>query len=157
MISSPRNTHGQWRRSRGEGRGGRLPPQWKYTWARVSFRPFKVLAEVQKNAPRMHHKSLFWDPKSKKNSGKGAVPPRPLPQWGGPLPPQKYIWIDAAAHGDFVTKWYRFSNNVSGSRSTLVLYCTILAVNKERARFIGYRVKWRHGIYGQDTIAMLWV
>ena len=31
----------------------------KYTWARVSFRPLKVLAELQKIAPRLHHKSPF--------------------------------------------------------------------------------------------------
>jgi len=42
------------------GRGGRLPPpNKKYTWARVSFHPLKALAELQKIAPRMYHKSHF--------------------------------------------------------------------------------------------------
>ena len=58
----------QWRRSRGGGRA-------------VSFRPLKVLAELPNIAQRMHHKSPFWDRKSKKNFlGTGLCPlPRPLP------------------------------------------------------------------------------
>jgi len=60
----------------------------------------------------MHHKSPFWDLKSKKISGEGAVPPpqahppvgrgHPLPTpyplgaFGASIPPPKYIWIDAA-------------------------------------------------------------
>jgi len=43
----------------GVGEGGDCPPNKKYTWARVSFRTLKVLAELQKIAPRMHHKSPF--------------------------------------------------------------------------------------------------
>ena len=39
--------------------GAIAPPQQKYTWARVSFRPLKVLAELQDIAPRIHHKSPF--------------------------------------------------------------------------------------------------
>jgi len=43
----------------GGARGAIAPLNKKYTLARVSFRPLKVLDELQKIAPRMHHKSPF--------------------------------------------------------------------------------------------------
>jgi len=53
---------------------GAIAPSIKYTWARASFHPLKVLAELQKIAPKMHHESPFWDPKSKNYLRRGLSP-----------------------------------------------------------------------------------
>ena len=77
----------------GGAKGAIAPPPNKNIPGReYLFAPSKFLLNCKETAPRMHHKSPFWDPKSKKISGEGAMgTPPPNPPRRHDRPPKIYL------------------------------------------------------------------